>query len=325
MPLPAIISALRPPAFLRWAAFAPHARRVLRPRLFAAVLPVLFALAAGALRAQQPGSPAPGSPAPGAAARATTASASALTRGDTVAGGRVVTATTEDATREELTRALSRLEQRANDPAMAAAERARARSDAAAIGVRLTEGDIRSGDRFLLSLTLDSLVREEVTVRDGPTLEFGALAPLSLRGVLRAELAGAVQQHLRRFYRNPQVRVEPLIRISVVGGVGRPGPISVLPDLQLLDMLSQAGGISQTTETDKIIVRRAGKEIVNGKKFQAAAREGKTIAQLGLQSGDQVEVGMRNGASPWRNARIVFWGLSAGIAVLGLIRAFYQY
>ena len=311
MLLPALMPRTCTAALLRRVAPALRATR-------SVVSAAVVALGAVALPAQDPARPAP--------AAATTASASTVARSDTLPpGARQVDATTEDATREELTRLLARAEQQANDPARPAAERTRARAEATAITQRLETGDLRTGDRFLLTLTLDSLVRTEVALRDGPVLEFGALAPLPLHGVLRSELTAVVEQHLRRFYRTPQVRVEPLVRLAVVGGVARPGPISVLSDMQLLDMLSAAGGLSQNSESDKIVVRRGNKEVVNGKRFQQAVREGKTVAQVGLRSGDQVEVGTRSGRFSWSSLRFVFWGLSAVIAVLGLIRASYQY
>jgi protein involved in polysaccharide export with SLBB domain len=209
-------------------------------------------------------------PQSGAEKRPTTTSESAgVTQRD-----REVKPDTPDATREELTLLLEQGLRRASDASLKPADRTRAQEEVASIRRRLEAGDFQPGDRFVVTVVADSVRRNEMIVREGPAIEFGALPPLQLAGILRAELQTAIHRHLSRYFRTPEVRVQLLTRISITGAVTRPGSYSVPPDALVSDVIMAAGGLLPSAHPDKIVVTRGGREIVDAKGYQRAVRDG---------------------------------------------------
>jgi protein involved in polysaccharide export with SLBB domain len=234
---------------------------------------------------------------------------------------RTVSVETPDATRAELTELLDRAVRTSTDPSANAGQKSKAASDAAAIRSRLETGDFQPGDRFVMTFVADTVRRDTYTVREGQTVDMGTLPVFSTAGVLRSELQQALLQHLKRFYRNPEVRVETLTRVSVLGAVGRPGTYTVPPDLPLSELLAAAGGYANSANIDRVVVRRGSHELVDSKGVKRAVREGATISRLGIRSGDEVRVAERSRRNWGGNVTMLFFGLSAFTAVLALIRS----
>lgn len=223
-----------------------------------------------------------------------------------------VTVETPNATRAELTAALD------------AADRAKRTGEAAAIRARLANGDFRPGDRFLVTLATDTMTHLEMVVRDGPSIEWPNLPVMPLGGVLRSELRTAIVQHLGKFVRNPEVTVVPLLRMSITGAVQRPGLYTVPPDAPVTELLMAAGGPMPQARTDRVVVARGGREVLDRKAYQRAARDGRTLEQAGLRSGDEVRVPEKSTRNWAQIASYAFFGVSALTALLALIRSGYS-
>jgi protein involved in polysaccharide export with SLBB domain len=236
---------------------------------------------------------------------------------------RTVTPETGDATREELTLLLEETLKRASDATLKAADRARAEGEVSRIRHRLEAGDFQAGDRVIVIVTTDSVHRDGMIVRDGPSLDFGALPQLSLVGILRSELQQAIQQHLAKFFRSPEVRVELLTRVAIAGAISRPGTYAVPPDLLVSDVVMQAGGLLPSANPDKITVVRAGREVIDAKAYQNALKEGYTVTRMGLQPGDEIRVAAQKQRDTRTMVYMVAFGLSAFTAILALIRSSY--
>ncbi|GLC28479.1 hypothetical protein rosag_49920 [Roseisolibacter agri] len=233
-----------------------------------------------------------------------------------------VTSQTLRATRAELTAALDRAERAASRAS--GRERERAQAEATAIRARLRDGDFRAGDRLSLALGGDTATRE-ISIREGPQIELPyGIPPLVLTGVLRAELSDAVATHLRKYVREPDVRVRLLQRLSVSGAVGRPGVYWVQPDMPLAEVIMRAGGIGAGAKTDKVVVTRAGKEVIDRKTFARLSREGRTVEESNLQPGDEVRVPIGSQRNWGQIATYAFFGVSILTAALALIRSSYQ-
>jgi hypothetical protein len=244
----------------------------------------------------------------------------AALRADTVA--RVVTVQTPRATRAELTAALERAERTASQSTGGA--RDRAQSEAASIRVRLRVGDFQTGDRIALSIGGDT-TRREATVREGVQIDLPYGIPsLPLAGVLRSELASAVEAHLRKYVREPDVRARALQRMNVTGAVLRPGVYWTPLDAPVSELVTLAGGLGGSSRTDRITVLRGGRQIVDRGAYARLVREGRTVEDAGLQPGDEVRVPERGGRNVGQTVTYAFFAISALTAVLALIRSSYQ-
>jgi len=120
------------------------------------------------------------------------------------------------------------------------------------------------------------------------------LPEIPLRGILRSELQPYLTEKLKAYIREPEVRAETLIRLSIFGAVGSPGFYQV-PAINLAgDAIMAAGGPSSNADPTKTVIRRAGVEIWTRDAFQEAMIQGLTLDQLNLRAGDELFIGERS-------------------------------
>jgi protein involved in polysaccharide export with SLBB domain len=140
------------------------------------------------------------------------------------------------------------------------------------------------------------------------------LPEIPLRGILRSELQPYLTEKLKAYIREPEVRAETLIRLSIFGAVGSPGFYQV-PAINLAgDAIMAAGGPSGNADPSKTVIRRAGVEIWSRDAFQEALIQGLTLDQLNLRAGDELFIGERS-----RTNLLTVVPLITGVASLGFL------
>jgi protein involved in polysaccharide export with SLBB domain len=161
----------------------------------------------------------------------------------------------------------------------------------------LEKGDFQDGDRIVIVLQGNALMPKDFvgvsdtnTVRAGRRLEFPRMADLSLDGVLRSELNDKLTEHFARYVISPSVRSTPLLRIAVLGTVGKPGYVYTLADAPLSDLIMQAGGPGSTANMAGIQIRRGADVIWNDQDTRAALADGMSLDRLHLRAGDEVYI-----------------------------------
>ena len=174
-------------------------------------------------------------------------------------------------------------------------DRNRAMAEIAGIRRRLEEGDFPVGTQFVVTLTTAEQARADtVSVRDSQMVaistQVGTLPDASVKGVLRSELNERLSAHVARYLRNAQVRVNVLTRITISGAVGSPGIYSVSPDRPVGELIMIAGGPALNAKLDEIEISRSGRKVLSAKDSKRAVKEGRTLDQLDVQSGDDVRV-----------------------------------
>lgn len=199
------------------------------------------------------------------------------------------------ATRAELEAALAEAERVANSDGFSSGYRESKRTEASLIRERLTEGDFQVGDQVNITMQGGDTLSTggQIAVGPGRVLTLPGLPDIPLRGVLRSEIQQYLEREVARYIRNPQIKARALIRLSVLGGVGRPGFYQLEAEMLLSDALTAAGGISNTTELAKSEIKRNEERIVDGEMFQTAINDGRSLDQLNLRAGDVIDVGQR--------------------------------
>jgi protein involved in polysaccharide export with SLBB domain len=162
---------------------------------------------------------------------------------------------------------------------------------------RLEKGDFQDGDRIIIDLHGNALMPKDFTgipdtnvVRAGRHLEFPRMADLSLDGVLRSELNDKLTEHFAQYIREPSVRSTPLVRIAVLGLVGKPGYVYTLADAPLSDVIMQAGGPGSEANMAGIVIRRGADVIWDAQDTRAALADGMSLDRLHLRAGDEIFV-----------------------------------
>lgn len=162
---------------------------------------------------------------------------------------------------------------------------------------RLKNGDFQESDRMIIVLQNNPTPADTYTVRAGRLLEIPRFGQIELAGVLRSELTDRISEQLAKYLRDPVVRATPLIRVGVLGHVGRPGYYYAPADVILSDVLMKAGGPAPDADLARVIIRRGTDVIWNSHDARTALAEGLTLDQLHLRAGDEIEVGAKRQVS----------------------------
>jgi protein involved in polysaccharide export with SLBB domain len=164
-------------------------------------------------------------------------------------------------------------------------------NQASALRARLRDGDFRPGDRIALTIEGNVVVNDTVPVAAGSKVTLTDIGDVSLAGVLRSELQPHMVAHLAKYIKDARVRATPLVSLSVLGPVGRPGFYFMPPDIPLTDAVMRAGGPGGTADLSRSKIKRGTEELYDSRNTQTALTEGLTLDQLSLRSGDQIVVG----------------------------------
>ena len=200
--------------------------------------------------------------------------------------------------------------------------REKLRADAAAIRMRLDNGDFIPGDRINLIVAGDSVLTDTFTVRGDRMLPLPNIPPISLHGVLDSELEPHLTKELLRYIKTVQVEAIPLVRISLLG-FPQSNFYTVPVDQSITDVIAAAGGWGNVTAVapDKAVVRRAGKVIMDSKATAEAVRQGKTVGDMAMRDGDELYVPDRQSSGiGWQKiataigaASSLFWIIRFGV------------
>ena len=222
------------------------------------------------------------------------------------------------ASRDSLVLQAEAAERVARDPSRGAVEREYHRSEGWTLRHRLEAGDFTVGDRIIVTVVGEAALADTFTVRTGPSLELPGLPSITLVGVLRSELEDHLRTELSRYFRQPSVRAVPLLRVAVMGQIGRPGYYDVPADMRLSDVLMAAGGPSGNADLNRSELRRADDALYSAKHVRTALSDGMSLDLLNLRSGDEFFVGER---------RQMKWGslLQVASIVTGIIALIGQF
>ena len=178
-------------------------------------------------------------------------------------------------------------------------------ADQSAVAMRLANGDFQVGDKLLIEVLGDTTYSDTFAVRAGRVVVLPSMPPLSLAGVLRSESDSVFREFLGKYVRDPQIRVTPLIRMGVLGGVARPGYYDVPAQSLLSDVVMGAGGLGNFGDMKKTTIFRGKDEVLDPKAVNTAMTQGRTLDILNLQSGDNINVGATNPQATLNKVQII--------------------
>jgi polysaccharide export outer membrane protein len=181
-------------------------------------------------------------------------------------------------------------------------------------------GELRVGDRILLSVEGEPTLTDTFTVRPGPLIDLPGLGAIRLDGVRRDSLQRDMTREIGRFILNPVVHARALVRVAVLGEVTKPGFYSVPADAPFTDVLNAAGGPTRDAAMAKLYVDRAGVVGRSGKAMQRALATGATLEQIDVQSGDQVMVPRTSDTESKVRIASLLVGIPLGVVAIFLFR-----
>ena len=191
-------------------------------------------------------------------------------------------------------------------------------AEAVALKERLDEGDFQAGDRIILVVRGDTALSDTFAVNANRGIELPNIGPVPLQGVLRSELQAHLEEVLSHYLKSPEITATSLIRIGVIGQVGRPGFLYLPATTVLADAFTAAGGLTPTSNLKKVQITRNGQVLVEAQAVQNALANGRSLDQMNMQSGDEILVGEKTSGGFARGI-ILFGAIAGAILTIGAL------
>lgn len=176
-------------------------------------------------------------------------------------------------------------------------------------------GDVslRPGDVLRISVWPNEELGGEFTVEETGHAYLPMLGRVRVEGVPIQKLRSELRAGYAEAIKNPVVSITPEFNIGVLGEVRSPGVYSATPSTTLLDVVSMAGGFTNSAEQEDLRLVREGQAI----RFNAerALEQGLDVSALRLRSGDRVVVPTRTRGITFGNV-LTFVQTAATIAFL---------
>ncbi len=223
-------------------------------------------------------------------------------------------------TRDELHELLDHYRSVSRSTGYSEETRTRAERELMLIEARLEEGDFRMGDRIVLLIEGEWIEPDTLPVERGPLVSVPQIGEIGLRGVLRSELQSHMIKELGRYFRDPVIEAESLIRLRVLGAVGAQGFYMFPAKMLIGEALMSAGGLAENAELNDMEIRRGEETIWEGETLQVAINGGSTLDQMNLRAGDELYLPEDNG-NPLLSG-LLRYGIVLGTALVFGVRVF---
>jgi len=152
------------------------------------------------------------------------------------------------------------------------------------------------GDILEISVWKEPELQMEVLVRPDSAFSFPLAGDISTKGLSVLGLQAELTERLSRYISNPVVTVSVKSvlgnKIYVIGQVNRPGEFVVNPQVDVMQALSMAGGVTAFADTNdiKILRRNGATQIAISFKYNDVLKGRDLEQNIVLQSGDIVVV-----------------------------------
>jgi protein involved in polysaccharide export with SLBB domain len=152
----------------------------------------------------------------------------------------------------------------------------------------ITSQSFAKGDAVRISVFSDSLhfVNGVYHIDDNGDVFLPILGEVRIDTMSAKSLAKLLNSSYVQFLRYPTVQVQPLIRISLVGGFAKPGLFYVAPSASLWDVVSLAGGPVREDGLKKMSWMRNGKTLSGD--LEPVVQSGTSLSTVGVRSGDLI-------------------------------------
>jgi protein involved in polysaccharide export with SLBB domain len=154
-------------------------------------------------------------------------------------------------------------------------------------------GMLRPGDAINLIVFRNKELSGEFLIDARGNIQIPGLGEIAAGGVAPTEIKERIRaEMLRRGFQDPDLAVLPLLRIAVLGEVGKPGLYPLEPGTALLQLLTLAGGPTPNADLRKARVVREGRAFsVNLESALTGSASGRVV----LYSNDVLVVPKKTG------------------------------
>lgn len=137
-----------------------------------------------------------------------------------------------------------------------------------------------------------------------------------------AEFINFIRENFRDYLRFPNLQVKPMIRLSVLGGVRRPGFYYFDANRSLWEVIYEVGGTLDEDGLKQMRWERNGGAIE--KNLIPYLQTGISLREIGFRSGDQIWVRTPSKPGFWQNARTVLTAIAAVASLVAVYITVYD-
>ena len=179
-------------------------------------------------------------------------------------------------------------------------------------------GVLRPGDLIKVHVYRDSELSGEYLIDPQGNVQIPGLGVVRASGLDPTQVKESLVSALRsRGVSSPEIAVQPLVRVSVLGEVRNPALYPVDPGTALIQLLTLAGGPTDRASLKRTRVVRDGKAFVVDLE---SGLSGSAAGRIVLYSNDVVYVPRKAGLTR-ETLSFVFAGLSVALSVVNVILA----
>lgn len=177
-------------------------------------------------------------------------------------------------------------------------------------------GTLRPGDVLDIVVYREKELSNKYLIDSRGFVQIPGLGVVQAAGLGPTEVKAALEEKLReRGFERPELSVQPLVRVSVLGQVRTPGLYPVDPGTSLLQLITLAGGPGDNADLRKTRVVRDGRAYTVDLE---GALAGSSAGRIVLYSNDYVVVPRRTGLTR-ENLAFAFGIASTLLTVINLI------
>src|SRR5688572_3412587 len=179
--------------------------------------------------------------------------------------------------------------------------------------VERSVGVLRPGDALKIAVWREKELSGEYLIDARGLVQIPGLGDIVVAGLTPMEVKERLSEQLvRRGIIAPEIAVQPVIRVSVLGEVRSPGLLSVEPGTNLIHLITLAGGPTERANMRAVRVIRAGRPY---EVDLQSALSGSSAGRVVLFSNDVVLLDRRRGLT----RETLSFGLSLLTAALSVI------
>lgn len=175
---------------------------------------------------------------------------------------------------------------------------------------KLNPGD---GVRVTLLNIPENISGDYYILNDG-TLQLPLIGPIIAINEEFVTVKKKIEARYDSLYKKPDITVQPLFRINVLGEVKKPGLYYVTGVETISSLIALAGGETSDADLENIKMVRNGEEMnLNGKDILA---QGGTVNDIGLNSGDRIYIPREWWVSA-KNTTFIISGIAVLVTLVG--------
>lgn len=175
---------------------------------------------------------------------------------------------------------------------------------------------LKPGDGIRISFfNIEDSIKGNYYILDNGNLHLPYLGLINSHKKDFSDLRNEIIEKYSVLYNNPEINIQPLYRIDILGEIGTPGVYYLTGYETLTDLIALAGGETNDSNIEDIVLLRNDSKIDID--LQSFLKGRSNIGDVGIESGDKVYV-PRTWWVGARDASIMVSGVAVLVAIAGL-------